>query len=61
MQLELDPKPGQRLWLISREAAPGWYRMHETYSQYKEAVSKNFKVLEHSKLAMIDIYQVTPL
>jgi mannosyltransferase len=59
VQLEFDPKPGQRLWLISRETAPGWARMYHAYGLYKECLGKRFNILHHENLAMTDIFEVT--
>lgn len=58
LQLEIAPKPGQRLWLVSRVAAPGWTHMHEVYGLYQVALAKRFKVLHHENLAMTDLYEV---
>jgi mannosyltransferase len=59
LQLEIDPKPGQRLWLISRETVPGWTRMYQAYGLYKDCISRGYNVLHHENLAMTDIYEVT--
>jgi len=56
--MDLNPRPGQRIWIVSREAAEGWTRMHEVYLLYKEAIERRFNVLHHEHLVMTDIYEV---
>ncbi len=55
----IDPKPGQRIWIVSRDAAEGWTRAYEVYGLYKEAISRRFNVLHHEHQVMTDIWEVT--
>ena len=60
ISLELDPPPktGQRLWIVTREAAPGWHNMREVYEDFSRAVTEHYKILNHKNLGMSDIYEV---
>ena len=58
LDLDLKPVAKQRLWLVSREALPGWEEMYKAYGLYKQAINKRFDVLGTSNQAMMDIYEV---
>jgi mannosyltransferase len=59
LQFEFVPKPGQRIWLISKQAAPGWARMYKAYCLFQQALDKHYNILRHEDMAMTDIYEVT--
>ncbi|MBS2007712.1 MAG: glycosyltransferase family 39 protein [Cyanobacteria bacterium SZAS TMP-1] len=58
LELVPPPKPGQRLWIITREAAPGWHRMREVYEEFQAALEGHYKVLQHSHLTLSDVYEL---
>jgi 4-amino-4-deoxy-L-arabinose transferase-like glycosyltransferase len=58
LEFEFPQKKGQRIWVLSKQAQPGWARMYKVYTLFQKALGEKFTILQHKDMSMVDIYEV---